>query len=80
MSEIGQLIERFGISVAILISLFWFLYKVLWPWMTKQIEEANKERRESTDRMARLLEQHNEESRQIVSALQVISAKLDRRR
>lgn len=75
----SQEIRDLGISVALLVCIMWWVGKVFWPWLTKQIEEEKMERKAITQRLTDVLEIHNRESREIAEHLAVIRSSMTRR-
>lgn len=43
-----ELIKQLGLPVALVVALLWFCTRKVWPWITGQIDELNKERRSDT--------------------------------
>lgn len=42
--------SKFGIPLALLLALGWFLAKTVWPFVTKQIEQAQADRKTEIDK------------------------------
>jgi len=36
--DVLSLMDRYGLPLAMLVAFVWFVYKVLWPFMTKEVE------------------------------------------
>lgn len=60
------LVNSVGVPISVALILGWFLYKALWPFLTKQIEDATKERRELLKELTVVLAQHTASSQQLV--------------
>jgi hypothetical protein len=79
-----DLIKEFGLPIALVLIATYFGIKILWPWITKQVDVAQEQTREANARtretnamisgMKDTLVQHTEISRQIVDLLKEIKA------
>lgn len=47
--DFATLVKDFGLPIAIIGVLGWFLFKELWPWAKTQIEKSNAERKAERD-------------------------------
>jgi hypothetical protein len=71
-----EIVSRVGLPVAIVLALATFLYRKLWPWLTKQIEEGDVERRELLRGLHVALEKHAEISEVTVRKLSELNTNI----
>lgn len=70
-----EMIKDFGLPVALVIALTIFLFRGVWPWVTKQTEIAQMQANKAIEALAGLketLNQQTEINRQVVDLLREI--------
>lgn len=72
-----SLVDRVGVPALIAAMMGWFLYKALWPFLTKQVEEANTERRLLLSELRGVLAQHTAASQQLVYGMEKLQDGVD---
>jgi hypothetical protein len=69
VTEIVQTIRDLGVAIAVALGLAYFVYKAVWPFVVKQVEDSQEARAEERAQFLGALERRDAEFSRMVSAL-----------
>lgn len=81
--DTSEAIKNLGLPVAIVCGIGWFFARRLWPWMTKQVEQAQHQAGKAIELQSELKEviaQNVRATERLIETLEVLRANDARRR
>lgn len=74
MSDLIPILERFGLPVALLVVFLWFIWRGIWPFLVKLIQDSMKDRSTEIKEFLISNKRHQDQTDELIRTLKGIES------